>query len=216
MAKGPQSARGVFTEMLRDYAESHPDLSTREVAEAVARMFVTSKDPTLLEDYFVHEGLTILTWTLRTDHIRTRHGVYSIISIPNGQESEKPKKKTPKRSKSIYEKITRWREFDPDLNRSRPLLTFNKTGIVRSAQWDRATMIHHAWKIDWKMELAEGLPDDEVTVGDFYTPDQVLDALEKSKRMIATEIKSGGLRIKVEPLAMRQARTSPSTPSAPV
>jgi hypothetical protein len=188
------SPRVTFTRLLKEYAAANPELSTGDVAGAVALEFLKS-DRETLENYFISEGLAILSFNLRTSIVKTRAGFYQTIDL---QAEDKPESTPVPRKASVFAQIKAWREFDPGLNQGRLLLDFDKEALERSAEYDTAHATHFAWKADFKRLLADGLPDNVTTVEQFYSPETLLAILEESKQNTKRELLSGTLRLKLK------------------
>lgn len=195
-ASGP-SPRAAFTARLKDYAEVHPELSAGEVARIVTSHLLED-DQSFVEEFFIHEGALILAWDLRSEYVQDRRGIYRIVDIAKAGEPHLDKMPQKKRE-SIFDKISQWREYDPLSNQGQLFISFNKPMLLKSASRDAGLAQLHGWKSAFKIDVAALLPDDTATVGEYFTPDQLLALMATTKQTIAQEIAKGTLRIKIRP-----------------
>ena len=179
--------------VLRDLAEAHPELDTREIAELAAKR-LPDEERNLITDFLRVEFSSILAWELRASYSQTRHGIFAAIDIDN-PDAPPIAELSEQRRETLYERITAWREYVPSQNRTRPLIDMNRVEVLESAQYDAAKTFHHGWKMLLKRRLAEALPDDVALVRDHFDPDEILSLGEQIKK----EMSRGNFKLKITP-----------------
>jgi len=197
------SARARFRALLSDLVEAHPELSSGELAELVGRT-LPDEDRHLVADFLTAEARNILAWELRAHFVRNRQGIYAALDLAN-PDAPPVEALDGDARESVFEKIVQWREFDPLVGRSRPLLEMNKRSLLESAQYDARTVFLHGWKMQLKTKLAAALPDEEsALVRDYFSPEQVLTLGESIKR----EMSDGHFRLKINPVQSLSSRVA--------
>lgn len=188
------SARAQFKARLAAFAEEHHELSAGEAAELFGRS-LPDQDRNLVNEFLTGEARNILAWELRASFSRTRQGVFAAMDVMNPDRPAIAKLDEQQRI-SLFDRITQWREFVPSENRARLILEFNRAQLLESAQYDAGLVSHHGWKMMLKTRLAEGLPDESITVGAFYQPEQVAELGESIRK----DMTRGNFRLKIHPV----------------
>lgn len=193
-----RTPRDIFKELLLEHSQVHPDLSAGEIAIQVTRRLM-DEDQAFIEQFFIDEGRVILAYDLRSEYIGTRRGIFRVLDLSkDGLPAYEHF--TPEKRDTVFKQMQDWREFDPISQQAKLLLSFNKPMLQASALYDTDRVLHHGQKALWKQALADGLPDDETTVEDYYSPEQLLRVMSDAKSTIIEDITRGNIRIKVKPM----------------
>jgi hypothetical protein len=172
----------------------HPEMSAGELADFVSTT-LPDDDRELVQQFLNSEARTILAFEVRARHAQNRTGIFNTIDI-HRTDAPSVAQLSERRRDTLYDRVEAWREYDPTERRSRALLDMNRPALLESANFDLQKMAHFGFKGLLKQRLAEGLPNDTVTVAEVYTTEQVVDLTERVKK----EFNRGNLRLKLKPI----------------
>lgn len=198
----PVNPRVRFRALLEQMMNEHPEMSTGELADYAATR-LPEEDRQLVEAFLASEARTILAFELRIHHSKARHSIFSAIAI-HDQEAPKVAELSERRQDTLYSRIEQWREYVPGQNRTRPLLELKRTDLLDSANFDMQKAFTFGYKGLFKQRLAEGMPNDDVTVGQQYSDEEILAMGEQLKE----EMGRGNFRLKLRPVRPLPGRTS--------
>lgn len=190
----PRSARAEFRARLAMFAEEHPELETGEAARMFGRS-LPDQDRNLVNEFLTAEAQNFLAWELRAQFSRTRSGIFAAMDITN-PDRPPVEAMSPKARETLFERIGQWKEFVPSENRTKLMATLTRSKLRESAQYDAGQSQLYGWKMMLKNRIADGLPDDTTTVGDHYTPAELVTIGED----IHKEMSRGNFRLKIQPV----------------
>lgn len=185
------SPRARFRALLENQMQEHPDLSTAELADAIAET-LPDDDRQLVQDFLASEARMILALEIRARVVQHRQQIFNAINI-HDQAAPPVRELSERRQDKLYQRIEAWKEFVPSQNRTRTLLEMTRGELMDSSRGDLQKAVTFGFKSLFKQRLAEGMPDDTTTVGDTYTDEQIIDLTERVKK----EIGRGNFRLKV-------------------
>lgn len=186
--------RQRFRALLEQMTTEHPAMSAGELADLVAET-LPDDDMQLVQEFLASEARTILAYELRAKFSQTRNRIYQTFDLRN-RDAPPVRELSERRQNTLYERIEGWREFVPSENRTRPLLDMNRAALLDSAEYDLRKTFTFGFKGMLKQRLAAGLTNDEQTVADVYTDDQIIDLTERVKK----EMSHGNFRLKIRAL----------------
>lgn len=165
----------------------------------LARSFITGleggTDSDLLLYIAEERTLSVLRTEFSQQFSRTRSDILTMFDVTNPDAPTfQTAGLTPEKRETLYEKISQWREFDPQTG-THLLLKMNRPQLQRSAQFDASRISRYGLKMIIKNRLAELLPNDDDLAEDHVTEERLTSIIQVTRE----EMTRGNFRLKIKP-----------------